>query len=69
MDKRRIFLEGVHMIQHRRQNFIFDINQVHRLLGDFQSVGRHGRHGFTVVPNFVLGQNILVDDIESEAIV
>ena len=69
MDQRRARRERVHVVEDRRQNFVLDLDELHRRLGDRPRVGGHGRHRLAEVPDFVLGQDVLVDHIKAEPIV
>ena len=69
MDQRRAGRERVHVVEDRRQDFVLDLDQLDRRLGDGPRVGGHRRHRFAEVPDFVLGQDVLVDHVEAEPVV
>ena len=68
MHQRRARRERVHVVEDRRQNFVVDLDELDRRLGDGARVGGHRRHRFAEVPDFVLGQDVLVDHIKAEPV-
>ena len=69
MHQRRARRERVHVVENRRQNFVFDLDELDRRVGDRQRVGGHRRHRFAEMADFVLGQDVLVDHIKAEPVV
>ena len=68
MHQRRAGRERVHVVEDRRQHFVFDLDELDRRVGDRPRVGGHRRHRFAEVPDFVLGQNVLVDHVKAEPV-
>ena len=69
MDQRRVLVERVHLAEHGRQDFVLDVYQVDGPAGDVQAFGRHSDDGLAEVPHGILGQDVLVHDIQADPVV
>ncbi len=69
MHERRVRLKRVHVVQYRRQWFVFNLDRLHRCPSLFQRFGRNGGYGLAVMAHFTLGQNILVYYVEADVVI
>jgi len=69
MDQGGIRLHGVHMVEDRVADFVFDLDEVDRPFRDFERIGGDRGNRFAVIADFFFGENVLVDDVEPELVV
>ena len=61
---RRVFPHGLGGRQHRRQHFVFHLDEAHRLLGDVHVDGRHRGDGVAAVQRFFLRQHVVAEELQ-----
>ena len=54
----RIVLHGLADIEYRREEFVLDLDERQRLLGDVRAGGGHGRYSMPVVEDLVPSHNV-----------
>ncbi len=62
-------LQGLYGIEDRLENLVLDLDEIDRLLGDVDGFRRHGGDSFTEMAHDVLGDDVLVDDVQAELVV
>ena len=67
--QRRVPLDRLHRVEDRGEDLVLDVDQVDRRAGDVRSLGSHRCDRLTEMAHHVLGQDVLVDDVEAEAVV
>ena len=69
MDQFGVGLHRLYGIEDRLEHLVLDLDEVDGLLGDVDGLGCHGGDGLAEVAHDVLGDDVLVDDVEPELVV
>ena len=69
MHERGVVRERVEVVEDRRQRLVLDLDQVDRLARDLERVGGHRGDGLAEVADHVLGEDVLVHDVQPELVV
>ena len=69
VDQRRIRLEGDHRVEHRCQDLVLDVDQLDGLGRDLRALGGDRGDRLAEVAHHVLGEDVLVDDVEADLVV
>jgi hypothetical protein len=69
MDQRGVLVERIQLAEDGRKDLVLDVDQVDGPAGDIQAFRRHGGDRLAEVPYGILGQDVLVHDVQADAVV